>query len=339
MGKFADLVPAPKFADVVPIMRREQAKSDPIFADMIYRYIREISASRELGVSQRCAMEKAARLPLGATPLSDLNSEAFVNLALLLSKDHDDYEHTAVQRQTITQYFVYLGLVVDMMKLWKTHRAKEIAEQFDEAKLWLDKLHLLGKGRPREQRMSPEQQATIEAFFTAQESDWAAHVEAPMVKVMNFALTSLKRQSEIMRVKWSDLDVDQRMLTVRDMKDPRFKKGNDFRFPLIRGAFEIVMSMPRVDERIFPYNAHSLSQRWHDAMMRLGFPIHFHDMRREGICRMLAEGYGPAEIAAVSGHKNWNTLARVYGNKFDPTDLHRGPAAARARATEQRVTA
>lgn len=302
--------------------------------DMIHRHIRELKQSRDLGESQQKAMEKAARLPIGSVAVSDLNVEHFVAFGRLLASDSTEHSHQAVQPPTVRQYFTYLAGVLDAMKLWRVERVGEIADDFDEAKLWLDKrLHLIGKSRPREQRFSPEQERNVTAYFVDQQ---ARHQRcaARMEVVIPFALTSLKRQGEICRVLWEDFEEDAKMLTVRDMKDPRVKKGNHFRFPLIRGAFEIVKSMPMVDERIFPYNAHSLSQRWHEGLEACGYPeIHFHDLRREGICRMFEEGYAPNEVAAVSGHKNWNTMARVYANKFDPADLHRGPAAARARAT------
>jgi integrase len=306
-----------------------KAERPTTLADLLHRYIRETAETRGIGESQQHSMEKAARLPIGRVTVEELRAEHFVDLGRLLSRDAPEFNHQAVQPQTVTAYMTYMHVVVEMLPLWRVPRAKEIAEELEQAKVWLEKLRLIGKGRPREQRMSLEEQAVAEAYFTSQEARWPTLCVAPMLKIMRFALTSLRRQSEITRVLWTDLEAQERMLTVRDMKDPRYKVGNHFRFPLLDEAFDIVMSMPRVAPQIFPFNPHSLSQRWHEAMADLHFPIHFHDLRREGICRMFEAGYGAQEVAGVSGHKNWNTLARVYANKFNPADLHRGPVALR----------
>jgi integrase len=303
--------------------------SRPTLGDMVRRYITEMQQTRGIGESQQRAMEKAARLPIGHVPIAELHAEHFVDLGKLLSRDAPEFNHQAVLPQTVTAYMTYLHVVVEMLPLWRVPRAKEIAEELKQAKVWLEKLRLIGKGRPRDKRMPVEEQTEAEAWFTAQEERWPTLCVAPMVKVMRFALTSLRRQSEITRVLWTDFEESERMLTVRDMKDPRFKKGNHFRFPLLGEAFDIVMSMPRVAPEIFPFNPHSLSQRWHEAMEALHLPIHFHDLRREGICRYFEAGFAAQEVAQISGHKNWNTLARVYANKFDPEQLHKGPVALR----------
>jgi hypothetical protein len=41
------------------------------------------------------------------------------------------------------------------------------------------------------------------------------------------------RQDEIARVEWRDFDPESKMLLIRDRKDPRKKKGNDQRIPLL----------------------------------------------------------------------------------------------------------
>jgi integrase len=54
----------------------------------------------------------------------------------------------------------------------------------------------------------------------------------PMTRIVKFAMATAVRLDEICRVEWADLDVDRRMLLIRDRKDPRNKTGNDQRIPL-----------------------------------------------------------------------------------------------------------
>ncbi len=54
-----------------------------------------------------------------------------------------------------------------------------------------------------------------------------------MSRIIKFAIATAMRQEEICRVTWSDLNTRTKMLTIRDRKDPRAKKGNDMRIPLL----------------------------------------------------------------------------------------------------------
>ena len=54
----------------------------------------------------------------------------------------------------------------------------------------------------------------------------------PMTRIVKFAVATTMRLDEICRVEWTDLDVDRRMLLIRNRKDPRNKTGNDQRIPL-----------------------------------------------------------------------------------------------------------
>ncbi len=151
-----------------------------------------------------------------------------------------------------------------------------------------------------------------------------------MAVMMEFAVWSCRRISEITRLRWADLNETDRTCIVRDMKDPKHKVGNHFEFPLLGKAWDIVMAQPRTDARIFPWDAKSAGARWRISRNRLGIEnLRFHDLRREGICRLFELGYGPQECAGLSGHKNWAILARVYANKFRPADMHLGPVTRR----------
>ncbi|WP_316184728.1 MULTISPECIES: hypothetical protein [unclassified Bradyrhizobium] len=53
----------------------------------------------------------------------------------------------------------------------------------------------------------------------------------PVGRVIRFAIATAMRQDEIARVEWRDFDADNRMLLIRNRKDPRRKNGNDQRIP------------------------------------------------------------------------------------------------------------
>jgi integrase len=205
-----------------------------------------------------------------------------------------------------------------------------------EALPMLEKLQLVGKSRPRDRRPDPVEYDQMYTYLLKQDQD--PRSVCKMAVMMEFAVWSCRRISEICRIRWDDVNHEDRTYLIRDMKDPRVKKGNHFLAPALGKAWDLIVAQPKVDERIFPWDPKSAGARWRISRDRLGIVnLRFHDLRREGICRLFEAGYGPQEVAAVSGHKNWAILARVYANKFDPKMLHLGPAAKRIAAANDPV--
>jgi integrase len=95
------------------------------------------------------------------------------------------------------------------------------------------------------------------------------------------------------------------------MKHPGQKIGNDVWCDLPDEALRVVLSMPRVDQRVFPYNHRSISSRFTRACKALGInDLHFHDLRHEGVSRLFEMGETIPHVAAVSGHRDWKSLQR-----------------------------
>jgi integrase len=95
------------------------------------------------------------------------------------------------------------------------------------------------------------------------------------------------------------------------MKHPGQKIGNDIWCDVPAEAMRVVFSMPRVDQRIFPYNHRSISSRFTRGCRVLGIKdLHFHDLRHEGVSRLFEMGETIPHVAAVSGHRDWKSLQR-----------------------------
>ena len=143
-----------------------------------------------------------------------------------------------------------------------------------------------------------------------------------MPKVMLFALFSTRRQEEIVRIRWADLDEARQRLLVRDMKNPGDKWGNDVWCHLPDEAMAIVRSMPRTFEEIFPYTVDAIQGAWARACAACGIEdLHFHDLRHEGVSRLFEMGWDIPKVASVSGHRNWNSMRRYthlhgHGDKY-----------------------
>jgi integrase len=125
----------------------------------------------------------------------------------------------------------------------------------------------------------------------------------PMVDVCLFAIFSTRRQEEITRITWADLDEAESRVMVRDMKHPGDKAGNDQWVELPAEALAVVLRQPRDGECIFPYTTDAISAAFTRACKFLGIKdLHFHDLRHEGVSRLFELGWGIPQVACVSGH-------------------------------------
>lgn len=169
---------------------------------------------------------------------------------------------------------------------------------------------LQGKSQERERRPTQGEIDRLIAYFRANPRQ-----VVPMWDLIPFAIGSAMRREEIMRLRWEDYVPERRLILIRDRKDPRHKQGNDELVPLLPvtgyDPAEIIERQPRGGELIFPYRPETVSTIHARACRALGIAdLHFHDYRHEGLSRMFEAGMGVEEVAMISGHKDWKTLAR-----------------------------
>ncbi len=300
-----------------------QATQQSTVGQLINRYLVEIDPIKPFGQSHRYILNMLARDPIGSKVASQLGT-------------HDIIEHCRTRRAegvcpaTVTQDLVALRGPLGYASVgWGLNDVT--LRPITEARPMLEKLQLIGKSRPRDRRPDADEYDRMLTYLKVQDEHPLSVCK--MAVMVEFAVWSCRRISEICRIRWSDLNETDRTCIVRDMKDPRHKRGNDFTFALLGKAFDLVMAQPRIpgEDRIFPWDPKSAGARWRISRDRLGIKnLRFHDLRREGICRLFEAGYGPQEVAGTSGHKNWSILARVYANRFDVRELHKGPVALRA---------
>ena len=124
------------------------------------------------------------------------------------------------------------------------------------------------------------------------------------LKAAQLALETGMRRSEILQLKVDDLQHD-----VIELKES--KSGHPRLVPLTARSREILMdSLSKdKDELIFKIKPNALRLAWERARVKAGVnDLRFHDLRHEAISRMLEDGLSVAEVAAVSGHRDYRTL-------------------------------
>ncbi len=141
-------------------------------------------------------------------------------------------------------------------------------EPVDLARVALKRLGLIGKGVERDRRPTTAELNRLFRCF-----DGNARLTLPMSRIVQFAVATAMRLDEICRVEWRDLDVDRRMLLIRDRKDPRNKTGNNQQIPLFAAsgfdAWTLIMAQARhlgkAKGSIFPYNSRSVGTAFRRA--------------------------------------------------------------------------
>ncbi len=168
-------------------------------------------------------------------------------------------------------------------------------------------------GAGRNRRLTPEEQQRL---FDAV----GAHSNPMLGWVVRLAVETGMRSSEITGLRRSQIDVDRRIVTLRDTKN-----GTARTVPLTRAAAEILRAAldhpirpidtdlvffgePGRDGRRKPYVFQKL---WAGIVRELGFvDLHFHDLRHEAVSRLVEAGFSDQEVAAISGHKSMQMLKR-----------------------------
>jgi integrase len=204
------------------------------------------------------------------------------------------------------------------------HGITASVEPLDLARVALVRLGLVGKGDERDRRPTQDELDRIIAGLKANERQ-----QIPVDRIVQFAIATAMRQDEIVRIEWRDFDESNRMLLIRDRKDPRKKKGNDQRIPLLNvsgyDAIKIIEDQGRYSNlregRIFPYNGRSIGSAFRRECKKLKIEdLHFHDLRHEGTSRLFEAGFSIEQVALVTGHKDWKMLRRY--THIKPEALH-----------------
>lgn len=217
---------------------------------------------------------------------------------------------------TMSVELTFLGQVLRLAAAMK--RAKVTGDPVGEARTVLKQFRLIAKSNRRERRPTADELQHLHAHFEA--NAWRRSI--PMNAIIDFAIGTGRREGEITRLLWSDLDEGNRTILLRDVKHPRKKLGNHKRFPLLGAMFDLVMAQPRTGPRIFPYNSRSVGTAFSRACKDLHIEdLHFHDLRHEATSRLFEAGYSIEQVAMVTLHENWDDLKR-YAN-LKPESLHR----------------
>lgn len=288
------------------IERARQAGNDPKLADVIDRYVDE--SEKAIGRTKAQVLRKIKTYDIAQLKCSEITSPDLIAFAQSLP----------VTPQTRQNYLSHLSAIFAVARpMWGYPLDQQaIKHAFTVSK----KMGITSKGASRNRRPTlPELDQLMEHFGTVKARRPSS---LPMQRIIAFAIFSTRRQEEILRIRWEDYEGNR--VLVRDMKHPCEKLGNDMWCDLPPEASTIVESMPKLDERIFPFSPDAVSAAFTRACKVLAIDdLHFHDLRHEGVSRLFEMGKTIPQVAAVSGHRGWQSLQR-YTHLRQTSDKYAG---------------
>ncbi|MBS7440647.1 site-specific integrase [Pseudomonas syringae] len=270
---------------------------------MIDQYLDEYEKVRPLGKTKRATLVAISNSWLGAIADSAVTSQKLVEYAQWRMSQ----EGGSVQAQTVGNDLSHLGAVLSIARPAWGYDVSSHA--MADARTVLRKLGMVSKSKERTRRPTQDELDALLKHFFDMQTRKPASINMP--KVLGFAIFSTRRQEEITRIRWDDLDEKRQAVLVRDMKNPGQKIGNNVWCHLPDEAWAIIQSMPKGRAEIFPYNSDSISASFTRACKFLELKdLHFHDMRHDGISRLFEMDWDIPRVASVSGHRDWNSLRR-----------------------------
>ncbi|MEO3714083.1 site-specific integrase [Roseateles flavus] len=276
--------------------------------DLIKRYTEEVSKAKPFGKNKAWVLNRMAerKAGLGAVAVNALTAERIIQYIV------DDRR---VKGVTASIDLTYLGSVLKVARsVWRIHSPRGVV---DDARDALMHMGMLARSNERNRRPTQAELDALRAWFRL-------HSRSLTMDAFDFILDScFWPPSEICRLRWADLNREDRTILIRDRKDPKKKIGNHQRVPLLGRCMEIIDRQPQDGEFIFPLNGKSWSSVFPRACQKLEIEdLQLYDLRHEAISRLAESGkYSIPEMMLVTGHRDPKQLMRY--TQLRAVDLHR----------------
>ena len=128
---------------------------------------------------------------------------------------HNAETKTGAGPVTLSVDFSYIGTILTHAKA-----IHGITVDTECVRLALRSLGLIGKGKERDRRPSGEELADLLDLFDKKPTI------IPMGRIVRFAVATAMRQKEIYSITWKDVDLQKRIVSIRDRKNPRSKANH-----------------------------------------------------------------------------------------------------------------
>lgn len=272
------------------------------FEEVIKAHLKNITPTHKGAESEKMRLDKFMRgeHELCAYAMANLRTEHF--------EDYRDRRLEQVKPGTVARELNLLHSVIQHCR----RRLSLLENPISHVK----------RPKVRDARFSRLEDGDEEKLLTAMDDCRNEFIKSAVI----LALETAMRRGELLSLKWDDVDLTKRTATLHDTKN-----GDARSVPLSMRAVGVFQNLQTArdekkvigikrNSRVFPISDQSLKCAWERGRKRAGLgDFTFHDLRHEAISRLFERDWDAIKVAAVSGHRNMQSLKR-YAN-FRAEDL------------------
>lgn len=189
----------------------------------------------------------------------------------------------------------------------------------------ISKIEIPTEDNSRDRRLVGDEESRL---FAAMKKSGCGEKRANpwILPLSQLAIETAARQSELLALKWSDIDIDKLSIRFQGKERAdgkrRLKNKSKFRdVPISREAKTLLENLPKISEdkntKLFPTTASAVKQSFARAIVRANITdLHFHDLRHEGTSRF-ASIFDLHKLMKITGHDDTRMLARYYHPKVE----------------------
>ena len=172
----------------------------------------------------------------------------------------------------------------------------------------IEQVQIPSPHKPRKRRLLGDEKERLLTTAATQRNIYIA-------PIIEFAIETGMRRSEMLNLRWVDVDLDSGFAFLFDTKN-----GDDRRVPLTKTASGVLLRLPKQNDKVFPISATCVRQAWERCRNKAGIAdLRFHDLRHEAVSRFFEMGMSVPEVALISGHKDVRQLFRY--THLNPTNV------------------
>jgi len=280
---------------------------DPLSAitlgQLLERYKESVSPTKKGERQEVGRINQLLKHPLAKRPLLSLSSPDFAEYRDDLLED--DYAESTVNK------FLFLFSAVYKQAKGEWGYITLVNPIADIKKCYVDPA---GCGR----RLSPEEEAVLMPFLDKEMRDLVA-----------LALETAGRRSELVNMRWNQVQINARTLTF-----PMTKSGKARTVPLSRRAVDVLVNRKKKGETVFDMHVDTATNKMHVAWEQAkrvlyeraiaaghvepgtpipeGDSVTFHTMRHEATSRWIDEGFHFHMVQRITGHSTMQMMNRYY---------------------------